>query len=246
MATTLMPLDPATSPQRAVRVLPIAANLLPDELIASRRAKKVRGWVLIILGLVAVLLGSVYAYAALETKNAKDDLAAVTLDKVILQKKQSEFKEVTDIRAGSEAINSQLATLLAEDLRWSTLLDMLRITGADSAIKITAVSGALSSSASGGGAAPTDRLPSADRKRIVGTMTVTGDAPDKNSVARYVDALGRVDRFANAFLSNAAESADEKKVQFTLSVDITDTALGGRFSPSTAPTPGTPSTTGGN
>jgi Tfp pilus assembly protein PilN len=244
MATTLMPLDPATSPQRAVRVLPIAAHLLPDELIASRRGKKVRGWVLITLAIVTALLGSWYALASLEAKKAKDDLAGVTLEQVLLQKKQNEFKEVTDVRAESAAIDSQLASLLAEDLRWSTLLDTLRNTGADSAIEITAVSGALSSSTSGGGAIPTDRLPTADHQRIIGTMTVTGDAPDKNSVARYVDALGKVNLFANAFLTNAAEST-EKDVQFTLSVDITDTALGGRFTPTTAPTPAASTTTGG-
>jgi Tfp pilus assembly protein PilN len=244
MATTLMPLDPATSPQRAMRVLPIAAHLLPDELMATRRGKRVRSWVIVILGIVAVLLGSWYAFVSLEVQNAEDELAGVALEQVVLQKKQTEFRQVTDVRAESAAIEGQLAKLLAEDLRWSTLLDTLRTTGTDSAIKITAVSGALSSSASGGGAAPTDRLPSTGTHRVIGTMTVTGDAPDKNSVARYVDALGKVNLFANAFLTNAAESA-ENKVQFTLSVDITDAALGGRFTPTTPPTPAA-STPGGN
>ena len=243
MATTLMPLDPATSPQRAARVLPIAAHLLPDEVIAARRARKVRSWVLVVLGVVAVLLGSWYALVALQANNAEEELQGVTLEQTLLQRKQTEFKEVTDVRAETAAINGRLATLLAEDLRWSTLLDTLRTTGADSAIKITAVSGALSSSASGTGAAPSDRLPTTGGKKVVGTLTVTGEAPDKNSVARYVDALGNVALFANPYLTNAAEATGT--VQFSLSLDITADALGGRFSPTTPPAPAASATTPG-
>jgi Tfp pilus assembly protein PilN len=245
MATTLMPLDPATSPQRAARVLPIAAHLLPDEVIAARRARKVRGWVIAVLGVVAVLLGSWYALVAVQAGGAEEELQGVTLEQTLLQRKQNEFRGVTDVRAETAAINGRLATLLAEDLRWSTLLDTLRTTGADSAIKITAVSGALSSSTSGTGTAPSDRLPTTGGKKIIGTLTVTGEAPDKNSVARYVDALGNVALFANPYLTNAAEATGT--VQFSLSLDITADALGGRFSPTTPPAPAAPATTpGGN
>jgi Tfp pilus assembly protein PilN len=245
MATTLMPLDPATSPQRAARVLPIAARLLPAEVIAARRARKVRGWVMVVLCLVAALLGSWYALVALQANAAEEELRGVTLEQTLLQRKQTEFQRVTDVRAESAAINGKLATLLADDLRWSTLLDTLRTTGAESAIKITAVSGALNSSTSGAGAEPSDRLPTTGGKKVVGTLTVTGEAPDKNSVALYVDALGKVTLFANPYLTNAAEATGT--VQFSLSLDITADALGGRFSPTSPPAPAAPATTpGGN
>jgi hypothetical protein len=71
-------------------------------------------------------------------------------------------------------------------------------------------------------------------------MTVGGTAPDKNSVARYVDALGKGDSFANVFLTSAADDTSSEasgKTQFNLTVDITEAALGGRFAPSAAPTP---------
>ena len=250
MATTLMPLDPATSPQRAARVLPISAHLLPDEVIAARRARKVRSLVLVVLGVVAVLLGSWYAFVSLQANDAQAELDGVALEQTVLQRQQNEYRQVTDVRAETAAINGTLATLLGEDLRWSTLLGTLRSTGADSAIEITAVSGALSSSSAGGGAAPADRLPTGSAARIVGTLTVTGEAPDKNSVARYVDALGAVELLANPYLTSAAQV--ERKVQFSLSVDITAAALGGRFSSTTAPAapaapaPAAPTTTGGN
>jgi Tfp pilus assembly protein PilN len=250
MATTLMPLDPATSPQRAVRVLPISANLLPDEVIAGRRAKKVRGWVIIVLGVVTVLLGSWYAIVVLQARNAQDDLRGVSVEEQVLKRKQTEFSDVTNVRKETSTIEAQLAGLLAEDLRWSTVLDTLRSTGTESAIQVTAVTGALNSSQAGG-AAPADRLPTAGADKVIGTMTVSGNAPDKNSVARYVDALGKVDKFANVFLTSAAESTSSEasgQVQFSLSVDITVAALGGRFSPTPAPTPAASATTtpGGN
>jgi Tfp pilus assembly protein PilN len=243
MATTLMPLDPATSPQRAARVLSIAAHLLPDEVIAGRRAKKVRGWVIIVLGVVTVLLGSWYAVVTLQARDAENDLKGVALEQTVLQRKQTEFQLLTDTRKDIAAIDSRLATLLADDLRWSTVLNTLRTTGVDSAIDVTAVAGALSSSASGGGTASTDRLPTAKAETIVGTLTVTGEAPDKNSVARYVEDLDKADLFANPYLTNAAEA--ENTVQFSLSVDMTGAALGGRFSPTTAPAPAASTTTGG-
>jgi hypothetical protein len=244
MATTLMPLDPATSPQRAARVLPIVAHLLPDEVIAGRRAKKVRGVVIVVLGVVTVLLGSWYAFVTLQAGDAENDLKGVTLEQTVLQRKQTEFKDLTDTRAEITAINSQLSVLLAEDMRWSTVLNTLRTTGTDAAVRITAVSGALSSSTAGGGTVATGRLPTGSGDKVVGTLTVTGEAPDKNSVARYVEALDKDKAFANVFLTSVAEV--EKKVQFSLSLDITADALGGRFSPTTAPAPAASTTAGGN
>jgi hypothetical protein len=133
---------------------------------------------------------------------------------------------------------------MAEDMRWSTLLSTLRATGTDTAVQVTAVSGALRSSTAVGGTVATDHLPSVATNKIIATLTVTGEAPDKNSIARYVEALEKVDVFANVFLNNAAEV--DKKMQFTLSVDITADALGGRFSPTAAPKPAASTTAGGN
>jgi Tfp pilus assembly protein PilN len=229
MATTLMPLDPATSPQRAARVLPIVAHLLPDEIIAARRGRKVRARVIVVLVVVAVLIGSWYAVAAIKATNAQNNLDDITAEAQALQRKQSKYAEVIKVQADTTAITGHLSTLLAEDLRWSTLLGTLRSTGTSSAIEITAVSGALSSSTAGAGATPTDRLPTTGMQAIVGTLTVTGQAPDKISVARYVDALTAVKGLANPYLTSASEV--EKKVQFSLQIDITAGALGGRFAP---------------
>jgi hypothetical protein len=249
MVTTLMPLDPETSPQRAVRILPIAAHLLPDEVIAGRRAKKVRGWVIVVLCVVAVLLGSWYAVVVLQARNAQDDLRGVAVEEQVLKRRQTEFSEVTNVRKETSTIEAQLATLMAEDMRWSAALNTLRSTGTQSAIELTTVTGALTSSQAGG--VPIERLPTTKAPKVIGTMTVTGKAPDKNSVARYLDALGKADTFANVYLTSAADPSGSEAsdgVQFILSIDITAAALGGRFTPTTAPTPAASASTtpGGN
>ena len=76
MATTLMPLDPAVSPERVTRLLAISARLLPEEIIAARRARRTRGWVIAIVGVFAVLCGMWAVYADRERRDADEELTA--------------------------------------------------------------------------------------------------------------------------------------------------------------------------
>jgi hypothetical protein len=235
MATTLMPLDPATSPQRAGRVLPISARLLPQEIIAARRARKVRGRVIVILLLVIALLGSWYAYVWNQARTAEDGLAGVNSEARIVQQRQSRFADVVNVQNETTAIGKQLATLLARDLRWATLLRTLRETGSAAEVKVTGVNGSLNPSGPGGNTGQANtaqgKLPRAGGPTTIGALTVTGTAPDKSSLAKYVDALGDLKVVANPYLTSAAEADGE--VQFNLQVDITADALGGRFTPKT-------------
>ena len=64
------------------------------------------------------------------------------------------------------------------------------------------------------------------------SLTVTGTAGSKNAVARYVEALGAEPVFADPYLTNAAET--DGQVQFTVQVNVTPTALGGRFTSKTS------------
>jgi hypothetical protein len=239
MATTLMPLDPATSPQHASRILSISARLLPDEVIAARRAHRVRGLVIVILAVVLVGLGSWYAFAQYQVAQADDELTGVNADAQTLQHKQLEYADVVNTQSRSTMIANQLATLMANDLRWAALVGTLRTTAAASGIQLDGVNGQLNTGADGTGVLNNGGLPSTTTQKIVGTVSVTGTAPDKVSLARYVDALSdtaTVKVVADPYLTSATEG-DDKKLQFTLKVTITASALGGRFSK--------PATTGG-
>jgi hypothetical protein len=230
MATTLMPLDPATSPQRAARILSISANLLPAEVTDARRARTVRGRVIGVLLVFLLLLGSWYGYAWLQATIAQDDLDDVTSQAQQLQQAQVKYADVVNVQAERDTISAQLKTLLTNDLSWQTLLGKLRGTGTSSGISIGGMSGSL---ASGTAVTEANKLPSTSATKVIGTLTVTGTAPDKDSLAKYVDALGGLKVVANPYLTSAAET--DGLVQFSLQVDITAGALGGRF---TAPTGG--------
>lgn len=228
MATTLMPLDPATSPQRVTRVLTISADLLPAEIIGTRRARWVRRLVCTLLALFIALLGGWYGFASYRTSQTQQEADALSSEARLLQQQhQTRYADVVDVRNATNVINKQLAVLLANDLRWAALFDTLRSTGAPAGIVISGVNGELASTTSEAGAAET-ALPSASGVRTIGTLVVTGDAPNKPALARYVDALAGLKVVANPYLSSAAES--EGAVQFNLRVDITADALGGRFS----------------
>ena len=233
-STTLMPLDPALSPQRVSRVLTISADLLPDEIVAGRRARRTRAWVLVVLVLVLVGMGGWYALAEQELRDASDELAAVTDDAAALQRRQNDFAPVVNVQAETTTITKQLGTLLANDLPWATLTDTLRDTGTNAGVTVSGMSGALNDAEKG--ATGTVSLPSTSDSATIGTVTVTGNAPDKPSVARYVDSLSGMTIVANPYLTSVAEA--DSKVQFSLTVDITAGALCGRFTTTACKTGG--------
>lgn len=223
--TTLMPLDPALSPQRVSRVLTISADLLPDEIVAGRRARRTRAWVLVVLMLVLAGMGGWYALAEQELRAATDERTTVTDEATALQRRQNDFAPVVDVQAETTSITKQLSTLLANDLPWATLTDTLRDTGTNAGVTVGGMSGTLKSADAGASGAVS--LPSTGGTTTIGTVTVTGTAPDKPSVAKYVDSLADLTIVANPYLTSVAESDDE--VQFSLTVDISAEALCGRF-----------------
>jgi len=231
MATTLMPLDPATTPQRAQRLLPIAAKLLPAEIIAARRARLVRSRVIAALVAVVVLLGGWYAFALYQVQEAKDSYEAAVAEQAALTAQQRDYDRVVQTQAASKAISARLKTLLADDMRWANLLGGLRNAAAAADITVTGVSGALPDEQSGATGSQTT-LPSSTANAVA-TLTVTGVGPNKDAVAKYIDELGKVDRFANPFLTSV--TADSEGVQFSAQLDVTPKALGGRY---TTTTPG--------
>ena len=225
--TTLMPLDPALSPQRVSRVLTISANLLPEEIVAGRRARRARGVVLASLVVVVALLAGWYVYAGHQVRLTDDELTRVTTEATTLQRSQSRYAEVVGVQNQTTTIARQLGTLLATDLPWATLLKTLRDTGTESGVTVLGVIGTLNSGSTGAQATATGTLPSTSDSRTIGTLTITGTGPDKPSIAGYVDALGALSPVANPYLTNAAQTGSD--VTFSITVDITAKALCGRF-----------------
>jgi Tfp pilus assembly protein PilN len=226
MTTALLPPESTAVPAGpAPRMLAISANLLPPEIIAVRRARKVRRLVLVSLGIFTAALAAWYGLATVQTGLARDELARAEREVLQLQNQQRNFTELVAVQAESTAIAKQLSELTASDLQWSQLLASLQQT-APEGVRLTSVTGTLA--AKGDAQAAGGQLPRTSGEKVVGSLTVAGTAPSKELVARYVDALGKVPGLANPLLGDVTTQGS--RVQFSVRLDITQTALGGRHS----------------
>ncbi|WP_212992523.1 hypothetical protein [Actinoplanes auranticolor] len=233
MATTLMPVDPAMSPQRITRLLTISANLLPDEIIAARQARRTRAWVLIVVFLVACLCAAWVVLANREKQAADRELTVATTEVFGLQRDQRQFASVVKVRNDTDLLKKQLGTVMANDLDWAALLTLLRTTGEPSDVIVAGITGSL---AQAGDSGKSGTLPSTSKSSSIGSVVVTGTAPDKEAVAAYVDRLAKHSTIANPYVTSVTSTAETGDVSFSLNVDITQAALCGRFG---EPCPGT-------
>jgi hypothetical protein len=228
MSTSLMPLDPAMSPQQVARLLPIKANLLPAEITSRRNARRMRTFVIAGVVLALVGLGGWSANAYRDHSAAEDDLAAVNsqIAQVNSTMNDAKHSKVTKTIADNKAISEQLTTLMANDLRWSTLLDNLRSTGTSSNVTIGQITAALAGPTGGSSTATAGTS-------TVATLTLQGSAKDKSTIAGFIKKLAVMPGIGNPYLTTATQASGESGkaagYTFTISADVTSAALCGRF-----------------
>ena len=227
MSTTLLPIDPALSPQRVNRILPISAKLLPEETIAARRARRAAFWVAAVVALVTALCAAWFAVAYQQKVAAERDLDAATVMVSDLQRQQRTYAKTVQVQNEITTLGEQLKTVMANDLDWSALLDTVRSAGTPSGIVVDGVNGRLNG-AEGADASLTSTLPGTSTATSIGSLVVTGSGPDKRAVAAYVDALAKQAVLANPYVTSVATDK-QNGLTFSLTVDITQKALCGRF-----------------
>lgn len=231
MSTSLMPLDPAMSPQQVARLLPIKANLLPEEITNRRKARQMRTFVIVGVVLALVGLGGWSANAYHQHSLAEDDLTAVNaqIARVNATMNDAKHSKVTKTINDNKAISEELKTLMANDLRWSTLLDDLRATGASSNVTIGRITAALSQATSGSRAATSGSGTNA----AVATLSLEGTAKDKSTIAGFIKKLAVTPGVGSPYLTSATQSASDGKTAghytFSISAEVTSAALCGRF-----------------
>ncbi|HEX8627441.1 MAG TPA: PilN domain-containing protein [Catenuloplanes sp.] len=224
MSIVLSTFEPKSADAHAMRVLPIVADLMPPEIIDARRAQRAQRAVLSALAAFAVLLCAWYGFAAYQTSVARDELAEATTESANIQREQQKYGDVTRLQAQSNAITADLTSLFGTDVRWSKLLAALR-TEAPARVRVSSASATLV--AGGGGAPAPAAAPVAGQPAAIGSVEISGSAPDKGAVADYLEALAAVPGLANPLLASATD--EDNGVQFSMRVDITAAALGGRF-----------------
>jgi len=234
MSRMIMPEASAAQPPPqpdtdVTRFVAIRANLLPDEIANARRVGQMIRKVGVALAAVIALVICGYAVTAWQTSSAKDSLAAAQRKSTQLINEQRQFRPLVTAQAQAASIRAELTKLMVGDLSWTNLLATLR-KSAPARMTITTVTGitgvgaaSTTTGASGGGLGILNQ----SGKQQVGTLTISGTAPDKNAVAAYIDTLTKVPGLAAPF--PASLTGQGGKLTFSASVIITSDALGGRY-----------------
>lgn len=233
MTATMVPPSAAPAPTTgAPRFVAIRANLLPDEIVSARQIDVIRKQVVIGLVTVVLLLVGWYGFARFQTASANGDLSAAQRQGIAYQDQQRQYDGVVHAQAAVHSIQSELQTLMTNDLQWKALLTTIRAQ-TPSGVTLSSIAGNVGASEAG---AP--EVLNQSGLAGVGTVSLTGTAPDKKTVAAFADRLAKAKGVAAPFISSVTTA--DNAVTFSMNVIITSDALGGRFSTST------PTSTGGN
>lgn len=235
MSTMLIPEAPApdtSNSREPLRFIPIFANLLPDEIVAGRRARETMRRVVIGLGALVVLLVAWYGVSVVQTSRAKSNLTKAQATTIRLQNQVKSYAPLVAAQAQSAAISKSLTILMKTDVQWSQLINTVR-KNASPGMTFDNVEGTIPSGlASKSGTATGDLgglgVLNDSGKLQVGTLSLSGSAPDRAAVAAFVDKLGALPGFTSPFPASVTATGGPF-VKFDVTVLITSDALGGRF-----------------
>jgi len=224
----LMPGQMALYIGRELPLLPIAADLLPQEVVNDRRDRKVRALMIVAVAAFTALLVGFYAITRYQTTLAEKDLAAAQAEVTSLTEKQKEFRALTQTKDASKKITDELKLLMANDLQWGPLLAAIQGLAPED-VFLKGITGAINAD---GVAENKNNLPKTYKEKQVGTIMLVGTSPDKAKIAALSEALGRVPGLGDPLVSEV--SSVDRAFRFGIRVDITSAALGGRYTPASA------------
>ena len=240
--TTLAP-PPPSAPAPAPRPKPvepvlrypaIRANLLPDEVIASRRLatlKKQIGVALVALLGVIVLA---YGFSWWQTSSARGDLSNAQHATAQLQAKQQAFTPLLNTQQQVRTVQTALHQLMVGDVQWTQLLEVLGRAALPLHVTIDSVQAVMTAGAATANAPGQAGIGVLNQTgdRGIGTLALTGTAPDQKAVAAFVDSLATLPGLAAPFPANVSTQGSGA-LQYSVNVLITTKALGGRYATTT-------------
>ena len=231
MTATAVPTGAPDEIELAGPLHDVFANLLPDEIVAGRRLAELKRRMAMGLAALVSVLVLIYGFSWWQTTSAHHSLSSAKNKTAKLQAAKDQFAPLVTAQTQSATIQAALRQLMLGDLDWTQMINALSKT-ASNGLKITAVDGTLTSGATGaaaGGSVGFNVLNQTGAQSI-GSMTINGTAPDKATIASFVDGLATVPGLAAPFPASVTAVAGGHQIQFALNVIITTKALGGRYS----------------
>ena len=215
-------------------VLP-RVNLVPEAV--RERAKVNRAKLLgsVLLACAIVVTAGLWFLARSAVTSAQTRVDSATATNTALQTQVAKYSIVPQIQGQLSAAQSQLATAMASDIRFSYLLNDLSLTipknVAITQMQITMAGQAASGSASS--SAPTTTL-TGPLASGVGSITFQGTAVSINAVANWLDkALANSPAYANPFVTNVGAPSSGAQTSgpttFSSSLILTPSAFSHRF-----------------
>lgn len=192
-------------------------NLLPPEARARQRARRVVGAVIAgAVGIVALLV-FVYVLQAARLSTAEKKLTTQQATNGRLQSQIADLAQFAKLRDDVAAGNAQLGSLLAGQVLWSGVLQDVSMIIPDK-MTLTAMNASLTAAGTPGVAAGNG---------LIGTITFSGVASDRTTVALWLTRLEEEKGWVNAWVTTVTtitDSSGNKVIQFSGSVDLTSEA----------------------
>lgn len=191
----------------------IVANLIPPELVESRWVAVLQRRIALGLALTAVLCAAGYAYAVVQVRSATDEAQAANERTVYLNRSADKYVGITQIETTVTGLDSQLATVMANDVDVAGVVASIR-RDLPTSMSMETISLTLSSESTTEDTAMLDR----SGRPTIGTVTISGSGKGLDDLPSFVDGLSAVRGFANVLPTSnlVSDGISQFSVAFTL------------------------------
>jgi Tfp pilus assembly protein PilN len=193
-------------------------SLLPPEVHARGRARSLRRRLGLALVGVIVLVGVAVALASVSLIGAQSSLSAAQSQANSLLRQQAPYGVVTRVQADVAAIKAAQITAAQPEVAWQPYIKALEAT-LPKGMSITAIQGALATSASAAAVVPL-------QGPNIATIEVTVASP-QDSITSWLNALPKLPGFVDA--TPGSVTAQQGKYAVDVTIHISKAALANRF-----------------
>jgi Tfp pilus assembly protein PilN len=196
--TTLTPTRLAAMPR---------VNLLPPEIAAAAKLKRLKALLVMVVLAVMVVLGLGYLVVSSQVGSAEEELANAQAEGATLQAEKATYAEVPQVYAAVNTAQQNLATAMAPEIRWSFFLNDLSLTIPRSTrlTSITAVNDAAAAQLTGDVTTAEGAITSLGNPTM-GSIAFAGKSEDFDAVAAWLQSLARQNGYLEPYVQNIAKA----------------------------------------
>ena len=200
--TTLTPTRLAQMPR---------VNLLPPEIAAAAKFKRLK----VILGMtvlaVMALLVLAFLWVSGQVGSAEEELATAETTGQALEAEVATYAEVPEVLAAVSAAQTNLATAMAPEIRWSFYLNDMSLT-IPRTTRLATMSAVNTGAAAQltGAVAPESAAVTPLGTATIGSVTFSGKSTDFDAVAAWLQSLARQEGYVEPYVQGVTKQGEGK------------------------------------